>query len=70
VNKPPDNEQLAAMLHIALRVVNQRVLTLIALLLNAGMFAWAMWAGDYPRLAIAATFAAGTWVLIHFRREA
>lgn len=67
--KPMDNEQLAAVLHIGLRVLTARLLTLVGLLLNAGMFGWAMWAGGYDRLAVAGAFAVATWTLIHMRRE-
>jgi hypothetical protein len=64
-----DNEQLAAILNIGLRVLSVRLLTLVGLLLNAGMFGWAMWAGGYDRLAIAGAFAIATWTLVHLRRE-
>lgn len=69
MTKAMDNEQLAAILQIGLRLLSIRLLTLVSLLLNAGMFGWAMWAGDYPRLAIAGVFAVATWTLVHFRRE-
>lgn len=67
--KPMDNEQLVAVLHIGLRILSLRLLTLTGLMLDAGLFGWAMWAGGYDRLAIAATFAILTGALIHFRRE-
>lgn len=67
--KPMDNEQLATVLHVGLRVLSMRFLTLIGLLLDAGMFGWAMWAGGYDRLAVAGAFAVATWTLIHMRRE-
>ncbi|MBA0085094.1 MAG: hypothetical protein HRJ53_08865 [Acidobacteria bacterium Pan2503] len=67
--KAMENETLAAILQIALRTLSIRLLTLVSLLLNAGMFGWAMWAGGYDRLAVAGAFAAATWTLIHFRRE-
>ena len=67
--KAMDNEQLAAVLHIGLRVLSMRLLTLVGLVLDAGMFGWAMWVGGYDRLAVAAAFALATWTLIHMRRE-
>lgn len=67
--KPMDGEQLAAVLNIALRVLNLRVLIFFGLALDAGMFGWAMYVGGYDRLAVAGAFAAATWTLIHLRRE-
>jgi hypothetical protein len=67
--KAMDNEQLAMILQVALRTLSIRLLTLVSLVLNAGMFGWAMWAGGYDRLAVAGVFAIATWTLIHFRRE-
>jgi hypothetical protein len=67
--KAMDNEQLAAVIHIGLRVLNLRLLTLVALTLDAGMFGWAMYVGGYDRLAVAGAFAVATWTLVHFRRE-
>lgn len=67
--KPMDSEQLATVVHFSLRVLNQRLLTLISLLLNAGMFGWAMWGGGYDRLAVAGAFAVATWTLVHLKGE-
>lgn len=67
--KAMDNEQLAAVLHIGLRVLNVRILTLVGLVLDAVMFGWAMWWGGYDRLAVAGVFAIATWTLVHLRRE-
>jgi hypothetical protein len=67
--KAPDKEHLEAFISIALRVLNLRVLTLVALILDAVMFGWAMYAGGYDRLAVAGVFAVATGVLVHWRRE-
>lgn len=67
--KAMDNEQLAALTGIALRVVSLRLLIILGLMLDAVMFGWAMWAGGYDRLAIAGVFAVATWTLVHLRRE-
>lgn len=67
--KALDQERLATVATIALRVVSLRLLIIIGLALDAGMFGWAMWAGGYDRLAIAGTFAVATWTLVHLRRE-
>jgi hypothetical protein len=68
-NPQVNNDQLAMMLQVGLRILNLRILTLVTLVLNAVMFGWAMWAGGYDRLAVAAVFAVATWCLVHFRRE-
>ena len=67
--KAMDNEQLAAVLNIGIRVLSMRLLKLVGLLWDAGMFGWAMYAGGYDRLAVAGAFEAATWTLIHMRRE-
>lgn len=67
--KAMDNEQLAMVLQVGLRILNQRLLTLTGLLLDAVMFGWAMFAGGYDRLAVAGVFALATWTLVHLRRE-
>ena len=67
--KAMDNEQLAMVLQVGLRVLSTRLLTLVGLILDAVMFGWAMMVGGYDRLAIAGVFAAATWTLVHFRRE-
>lgn len=64
-----DQERLAAIATIALRVVSLRLLIILGLLLDGVMFGWAMWVGGYDRLAIAGAFAAATWTLVHLRRE-
>lgn len=64
-----DHERLAAIATIALRVVSLRLLIVLGLFLDAGMFSWAMYVGGYDRLAIAGAFALATWTLVHLRRE-
>jgi len=60
-------DALAVALAVAVRVLNQRLLTLLALILDAGMFSWAMGAGGWDRLAIAAVFALAAGLTIHLR---
>ena len=62
-------EELAAMVGVALRILNLRLLSILALVLDAVMFGWAMWVGGYDRLAIAGVFAISAWCLVHLRRE-
>lgn len=62
-----NDENLAPMLAIGLRVISLRALIILGLLLDAVMFGWAMWAGGYDRLAIAAAFAVATWTLVHLK---
>jgi hypothetical protein len=61
--------ELASFVAIALRVLNMRVLIILALVLDGVMFGWAMWAGGYDRLAIAGAFAVASWCLVHLRRD-
>lgn len=43
-------------LNLGLGVLNLRLLTSLAMLLTAGLFAWVMWEPDYIRLAAAIAF--------------
>lgn len=54
-----------AILSIAMRALSTRVMTLIALFLDAGIFSWAMLNDSWPRLAGAGLFAIATWCLVH-----
>ena len=67
--KAPENEQVAMVAAIALRVISLRLLIILGLILDAVMFGWAMWGGTYELLAIASAFAVATWTLVHLRRE-
>ena len=60
-------ERVALALRLALAVLSQRLLTLAALFLMAGMFGWAMYAGGWDRLAISAAFGVGAWCLVKLK---
>jgi hypothetical protein len=62
-------DQLAEMVNIALRILNLRLLMLLALIGDGVLFGWAMFVGGYDRLAIAGAFAVASWCLVHLRRE-
>ena len=64
-----EEQRLADMVAIALRILSLRVLIIIGLVLDAGLFSWAMYVGGYDRLAIAGAFAIATWTLVHLRRD-
>ena len=46
----------ASILALALRAVAYRILLLLTMAASASLFSWAMWSGEWIRLAIAATF--------------
>ena len=58
-------EHVSVMIEIALRVLAQRSMTIIALLLNAGVVSWAMYSESWPRLAGALLFAVTSWCIIN-----
>ncbi len=60
-------EHLAAMVNIALRVLSHRALTIVTLLLNAGVVGWAMYAESWQRLAGAALFAVTSWCTVNLK---
>ena len=57
----------AAVVASGLQLLSQRLLTLLALLLDAGIFAWAMTTESWVRLAGAAAFSVAAWCVIHLR---
>lgn len=60
-------EQTAMLVSIALRLVSQRLVTVLVLLLNTGIFGWAMFTESWPRIAAAAIFAVASWCLVYLR---
>ena len=60
-------EHVSVMIEIALRVLAQRSMTIIALLLNAGVVSWAMYSESWPRLAGALLFAVTSWCIINLK---
>jgi len=45
-----------SILDLALRILTGRLLVLLALTMNFGLFCWAMWAGTTLALIVAGTF--------------
>ena len=60
-------EQTVLLVGIALRVLSQRTLTIITLLLNAGVVSWAMYSESWPRLAGALLFAVASWCTVNLK---
>lgn len=60
-------EQMALLVSIALKVLSQRALTIIVLLLNAGVCSWAMYSESWPRLAGALLFAVTSWCTVNLK---
>lgn len=52
---------------VMLRVLSMQVLTLLALFLDAGVFAWAITSESWVRIAGATLFAVSTFCLLHVR---
>ena len=60
-------QRLRLMLEIAETVLTRRLTTLLALILTAGEFCWAMSVGGWDRLAVAGGFAVAAWCLTNLR---
>jgi hypothetical protein len=54
----------AMMVRVMMGALGQRLLLLLAMILDAGMFSWAMVSGTWERIAAAVLFAIGVWFLI------
>jgi len=59
-----DETKLAMAIAVGLKTMSYRVLTILALILNAVMFGWAMKVGTWTALATAALFGVATWFLV------
>lgn len=64
-----EQAQRTMVLKIALDVLSYRTLTLIAMLLNAGVAIWCMLYPDALRAVTALLFAVTTWCLINIRHR-
>lgn len=65
-----DPEVQRLLVTLALRTLSNRLLTLVALLLNTGVFVWAMSTDSWPRMAGAFGFALTSWCVIYLRPAA
>lgn len=65
-----DPATVQALLTMALKALSLRLLTLVALLLNTGVFVWAMSADSWVRMAGAFGFAVTSWCVIYLRPAA
>ena len=50
------NSHILAVVAVALRILNQRVLALLTLFMAFALFCWAMYMGDWLRFAVAGAF--------------
>lgn len=62
-------QMTAALIDIGLRALSQRVVTILTLLLDTGIFAWAISTESWIRLAGAVAFSIATWCVVHFRPQ-
>jgi hypothetical protein len=60
-------EQTALGVRIGLEALSVRAITILALLLNAGLIAWALYNPQWERLAGATVFALFSYCVIHVR---
>ena len=59
----------AELLKVGLEALSHRLLTLVALLLNAGAAAWCMLSPDVLRVVTGLLFACTCWCLINIQRK-
>lgn len=60
-----------SIIRVALRVLNERMLTMLALIMTFGLSAWEMWRPDFQRAGMAAFFAVAVFLpcVIHERKR-
>lgn len=56
MNMNPPHAVMSAVMRLAIDVLSARVLTLLAMLLMAGLTSWAMWEPEWLRLAALGIF--------------
>jgi hypothetical protein len=64
-----NSESLVLIVNLGLRMLSMRALVILALLLDCGLFSWAMYSGGWDRLAIAAGFGIVAWCTVHLNRN-
>lgn len=60
-------EETALGVRIGLEALSLRLLMVIALLLNAGIFAWCLWEPRWERLVAATVFAVFSYFVVHVK---
>lgn len=63
-------ELLAVVISLGMKILSERLLTLLVLLLDGGIFAWAISTESIIRLVGAVLFAVAAQFLIHWRPKA
>lgn len=66
-NHAAKTEQMVLLMAIAMRVLGARAVTILSLLLNAGVVSWAMLSDSWVRLAGAAVFGAVSWCIVNLK---
>lgn len=62
-----NTEVAMQIIKVALSILNERLLALVALVLNTGVFVWAMSAESWVRIVGAFGFAVASWCIINFK---
>lgn len=60
-------QQMAVALRVGLEALSMRLLMVLALLLNTGIFAWCLWTPTWERLVAACVFAVVSYCLVHVK---
>ena len=60
-------ELIATLIDLGLKVISSRLIMIFTLLLDTGIFAWAMFADSWMRLASATIFAIASWCIVYLR---
>jgi len=60
-------EQTMLIISVGLNVLSLRALTVLSLLLNTGVFSWALYSDSWVRLLGAALFAVATWCIVNLK---
>lgn len=61
------DKETAIIIEAGLRIISFRVLTVLSILGNMGIFGWAMYEPRWERIVTAALFGVVTWFLTRFK---
>lgn len=68
--KPSEIQALVTFAQVGLRLVSERLLSLVGMVICAVLFGWVMWSPDLTRLAGASLFALIVYLpLVRYERE-
>lgn len=59
----------ASIIHLALKVISDRLISILALLTSCGLCCWTMWGPEWERVATLAIYVVFAYLLVHSKEK-